>query len=467
MEDFELAWGKVKELLRAKMAPEAFNHWISGIVPLKVNDNVCYLGISSDFFAEWLATTYLPWIIESLEEVLKIEGIKVEFVEGFEREEVLEKDVAVVSKPEKKVAKAPKAVKSSASLDYSTVDSLGHRSALNPHYVFDTFVIGDSNKFCHAACTAVAKAPGTHYNPLFIHGGVGLGKTHIAQAVAHEVMKNNPKAKVECLSSEEFLNVYVDAMSNRKEAKFRSHFRSLDLLVIDDVQFFKGKERFQEEFFHTFNTLFNNHKQIVLTSDKPPHELDGLEGRLVSRFEWGVAAEVHVPDLETRAAILKQKQENYKIKVPNEVIFYIAERIKANVRRLEGALSKLVSFASLTKEPITRDLADKLLGSVFEEEVSTEVTVEKIIKLTAEHYDMRVSDITGKKRLANIVRPRQVAMFLSRKLTSLSTPEIGDCFGRNHATILHAVQKVEKEINKDEQFRLTVSKIERQLKSGC
>jgi len=459
MEDFKQIWEAVRTRLKERISPDPYNRYILGIVPLGLDGVVCTLGISSEFFADWLKNSYMDWIIEALEEVTGVEGIEVEFETGHE---VYEDHPNVETKPS---AVKPKAAKKPVKKK-EVVEERKQMSTLNPHYLFDTFVVGDSNKFCHAACSAVAGDPGKQYNPLFIYGGVGLGKTHVAQAIAHEVLDNNPKAKVECLSSEEFLNIYVDAMSQGKQNKFRKHFRGLDLLVIDDVQFLKGKEKFQEEFFHTFNTLFNGHKQIVLTSDKSPQELDGLEGRLVSRFEWGLSTEVCVPDLETRAAILKQKQDSLKIQVPNDVIFYIAERIKANVRRLEGALMKLVSYVSLTHEPVTRELAERLLGSIFEEEVSSEVTVDKIIKSTAEHYDLRVSDITGKKRLASIVGPRQVAMFLSRKLTKLSTPEIGEHFGRNHATILHAVQKVEKEISSDETYRLSVSKLERQLKMG-
>ncbi len=460
MSDFAQVWEKVKDRLRERISPDPFNRYILGIVPLELNGSICKLGISNDFFADWLKNAYVDWIIEAVQEVTGLEGVEVEFETGHE---VYEDHPNEETKPS--VVKAKKAPKKTVAKEKAS-EPRKQMSVLNPHYSFDTFVVGDSNKFCHAACKAVAGDPGKQYNPLFIHGGVGLGKTHAAQAIAHQVLDENPKAKVECLSSEEFLNIYVDAMSQGKQNSFRKHFRGLDLLVIDDVQFLKGKEKFQEEFFHTFNTLFNAHKQIVLTSDKSPQELDGLEGRLVSRFEWGLSTEVCVPDLETRAAILKQKQDSLKIHVPNDVIFYIAERIKANVRRLEGALMKLVSYVSLTHEPVTRELAEKLLGAIFEEEVSSEVTVDKIIKSTAEHYDLRVSDITGKKRIASIVGPRQVAMFLSRKLTKLSTPEIGEQFGRNHATILHAVQKVEKEITNDESYRLSVNKLERQLKMG-
>ncbi len=456
MDELKQIWGKTQDLLEVKLGKEEYGLWIKGISPISRNGKNIVLG-TNEFLANWITDGELyQQILDAMVEASGQKDLTLKLEGGHE--------LAVEEKPKrKKVAK--KTAKPVAEKEVDAITALKSSSTLNPTYLFDNFVVGDSNKFCHAACLAIAKAPGTDFNPLFIHGGVGLGKTHIAQAIAHEVKRNNPKAKVECLSSEDFLNVYVEAMSKRKESKFRRHFRNLDILVIDDVQFFKGKEKFQEEFFHTFNTLYNGHKQIVLTSDKPPHELDGLEGRLVSRFEWGVTTEVSIPELETRAAILKQKINNYKTKVdvPNEVIFYLAERIKNNIRRLEGAMMKVISYVSLTNEKVTRELADKLLGSIFEEESGSDVTVETIIKATADTFDLRVSDITGKKRQASIARARQLAMFLSRKMTNLSTPEIGDLFGRSHATILHAVQKVNKDMSADEEFKLLANRLERQL----
>ncbi len=463
MQSFELIWDKVRDILSVEISPQAFDRWIRGVTPIRLEGNTCYLGVPSETFSDMLAF-YLDWITSALKEVTKIDDIKIKYEYGFD---VFEDSPITIEEPklaEVKKVRAPVLVKSSlANKPEVMQDQL---SVLNPHYIFDEFVIGDSNKFSHTACQAVANEPGKAYNPLFIHGGVGLGKTHLAQAIAHKILVDKPDAHIECLSSEEFLNIYVEAMSKRNLADFRKHFRNLDLLVIDDVQFFAGKEKFQEEFFHTFNSLFNAHKQVVLTSDKAPHELAGLEGRLVSRFEWGLSAEVLVPDLETRAAILTRKQESLKIHVPQDVIFYIAEHVKANVRRLEGALMKLVNYASISQEEVTRQLAYDLLSSIFEEEVSLAVSVDSVMKLTADFYDISVTDIKGKKRTANIAKPRQLAMYLARKLTNLSTPELGKLFNRNHATILHAVQKIEKEIGLDEKFKLRCSKLERALRSS-
>ena len=463
MESFIEVWSRVRTILELEISSGAFDRWIRAITPIKMEGSVCYLGVANETVSSMLEF-YTDWIINATEEVTQVKGVSLKYEYGYE---VFESStLPIVEAPKssgliKKVVAKPK----NSSLKSDPIESREQLSVLNTQYTFDEFVIGDSNKFSHTACEAVAMEPGKAYNPLFIHGGVGLGKTHLAQAVAHKILANKPEAHIECLSSEEFLNIYVEAMSKRNLAEFRKHFRGLDLLVIDDVQFFAGKERFQEEFFHTFNTLFNAQKQIVLTSDKAPHELAGLEGRLVSRFEWGLSAEVLVPDLETRAAILTRKQEGLKIHVPQEVIFYIAEHVKANVRRLEGALMKLVNFASISKEEVTKELAYHLLSAIFEEEVKLEVTVEQVLKMTSEFYDVSISDIKGKKRTATISKPRQVAMYLSRRLTKLSTPELGRKFDRNHATILHAVQKVAKDMGKDETFKLQCAKLERALKS--
>lgn len=463
METFVKIWGKVREILEIEISPAAFNRWIRGVNPVKMEGNVCYLGVANETVSEMMSM-YTDWIINAIEEVTGVEKVTLKYVYGYDVFEDGTAPVAVAPKTQEVLKKEPAKPKNS-SLKSAPIELREQLSVLNSQYTFDEFVIGDSNKFSHTACEAVAMEPGMAYNPLFIHGGVGLGKTHLAQAVAHKILDTKPDAHIECLSSEEFLNIYVEAMSKRNLAEFRKHFRGLDLLVIDDVQFFAGKERFQEEFFHTFNTLFNAQKQVVLTSDKAPHELAGLEERLVSRFEWGLSAEVLAPDLETRAAILTRKQEGLKIHVPQEVIFYIAEHVKANVRRLEGALMKLVNYASISQEEVTKELAYQLLSGIFEEEVKLEVTVEQVLKTTSEFYDVSISDIKGKKRTAAISKPRQVAMYLSRRLTKLSTPELGRKFDRNHATILHAVQKVTKDMGKDETFKLQCAKLERALKS--
>lgn len=474
MPEIKDVWKSASDKLKLVLGDDVYKTWIAGIVPLQLNEKqdhiVCRLGIPNEIFAGWLIDNYMADIVNALETTLDSLDVEVQFEQGHipEENEAPEppkrkptKDDASDEEESEATPGRPKRVE----IDESGDDVSSH-SILNKHYTFDNFVVGESNEFCHAACMAVAKGPGKSYNPLFIHGGVGLGKTHLVQAIAHQLLSKKKRARVECLSSEEFLNIYIEAMSHKRLPSFRRHYRSLDLLVIDDVQFFNGKEKFQEEFFHTFNTLYNSNKQVVLTSDKAPHELSGLEQRLVSRFEWGLTTEVSSPGLETRMAILKQKQAHQKFKLNDDIIYYIAQRITNNIRRLEGALMRLISYMSLTGREVTLDVVNEQLGAIFEEEVSCEITIEKIVKLVSENFDLRVADILGKKRTGNIAKARQVAMYLTRKLTTLSTPVIGEEFGRNHATILHAVQRVEKDCERDETLRHTLNRLERQLKSG-
>jgi chromosomal replication initiator protein len=335
----------------------------------------------------------------------------------------------------------------------------------NRHFSFSSFVVGENNRFAHAACCAVADRPGLVYNPLFIHSPSGLGKTHLLQAIANSLHAAGSRLRIEFISSEEFSNKFIEALKGGQIAEFRAFYRNVDVLLIDDVHFFTGKERLQEEFFYTFNALYNGHKQIVLTSDRPPHEIGGLEKRLVSRFEWGLTADILPPDLETRIAILRKKQDNHAVKLDDAVLNYIADRVKSNIRRLEGALIRLVSYTSLTGQNVTLEVAEKLLAGVVDEEAVAPVTVERIQRQVAEYYDIRLADITGNRRPKNIAWPRQIAMYLSRRLTNLSSPAIAERFNRNHATILHAVSAIEKRMEEDAELRRNVALLERRLGS--
>ncbi len=342
-------------------------------------------------------------------------------------------------------------------------------SRYNPRYSFETFVVGENNKFAHAACLAVAESPGQAYNPLFIYGGTGLGKSHLLHAIAQDLLKRKKRARIECLTSEEFTNRYIEAVSTNSLPRFRQNFRNVDLLLIDDVQFFTaGKERTQEEFFHTFNALYNSHRQIVLASDRTPHEIDGLEKRLVSRFESGLITEIQTPDLETRLAILRRKQTMHTVKLGDDVLTFIATRIKSNIRRLEGALVRLVSHASIYPDrAMTVETAEQLLRPILEEEgTAGVVSMDRIQKAVAEEYSLRPTDMTSKGRQSSIAFPRQVAMYLCRRLTDCSSTEIGDAFVRNHATVLHAVKAVEAGMEARPEVRARVSLIERKLKGA-
>ena len=335
---------------------------------------------------------------------------------------------------------------------------------LNPRNTFESFVVGPNNEIAHAAALAVAQAPARTYNPLFIYGGVGLGKTHLMQAIGQYVWTKKRNVKVIYVSSELFINEFIDAIQHSNLVKFRKRYRQVDLLLIDDIQFLGGKERSQEEFFHTFNTLFDGHKQIVLSSDRPASEIANLEHRLVSRFEWGLTAELQPPDIETRMAILRKKARGMQIILRDEVFQFLASRIRTNVRRLEGALMRVASFASLSGRELTQEVVEHLLKDILQEEGRHSVTIEQIQRRVAEHFDVRVADMTSKRRPASIAFPRQVAMYLARELTKASLNEIGDAFGgRDHGTVLHACKLVKKRMAEQDNIRQTISFIDSSL----
>jgi len=338
--------------------------------------------------------------------------------------------------------------------------------ALNliPKYTFANFVVGASNQFAHASCLAVANQPGDHYNPLFLYGGVGLGKTHLVNATGHAVLGKRPNLKVVYLASESFMNELIASLRRDRMDKFKARFRSIDMLILDDVQFLAGKERTQEEFFHTFNSLYETHKQIVITSDRFPKEIPGLEDRLRNRFEWGLIADIQPPDMETRVAILHKKAEMENVPLPHEVAVFIASHINSNVRELEGSLTRLGAFSSLTNTEITIDLAKEVLHNTLRG-LHKEVTVENIQKAICEHFSLKLGELKSKRRTRNIALPRQMAMYLCRKHTSTSFPTIGDKFGgRDHSTVIHASKIMEKRIKADPFMQSTIETLERTLK---
>jgi chromosomal replication initiator protein len=346
--------------------------------------------------------------------------------------------------------------------------AVSRRSALLPKYTFDNFVVGGSNQFAHAASMAVANQPGDHYNPLFIYGGVGLGKTHLVNAIGHQVLDRREDARVVYLSSESFMNELIAALRRDRMDEFKARFRRVDVLIVDDVQFLAGRERTQEEFFHTFNSLYDAHHQIVLTSDKFPKEIPDLEERLRNRFEWGLIADIQPPDIETRVAILEKKAEFEGIELPQEVALYLATNIDSNVRELEGSLTRLGAFASLNKCPITVDFAREVLQSVLRDRADRVVTIESIQKVVCEFFRIRPTDLRSKRRTRTIAVPRQVAMYLCRRHTNASFPVIGDRFGgRDHSTVIHAVQVIERRVREDPTFQASVDRLERLLERPC
>ncbi|RSK25435.1 chromosomal replication initiator protein DnaA, partial [Bacillus sp. HMF5848] len=337
---------------------------------------------------------------------------------------------------------------------------------LNSKYTFDTFVIGQGNRFAHAASLAVAEAPAKAYNPLFIYGGVGLGKTHLMHAIGHYVLEHNPAAKVVYLSSEKFTNEFINSIRDNKTVDFRNKYRSVDVLLIDDIQFLAGKEQTQEEFFHTFNTLHEESKQIVISSDRPPKEIPTLEDRLRSRFEWGLITDITPPDLETRIAILRKKAKADGLDIPNEVMLYIANQIDSNIRELEGALIRVVAYSSLINKDINADLASDALKDIIPSSKPRVITIQDIQKVVSQHFNVKVEELKAKKRTRTIVEPRQVAMYLSRELTDASLPKIGEEFGgRDHTTVIHAHEKISKKLESDPNFQRTFKEIQSQLKN--
>ncbi len=441
-------WRDACDHLRKVLHPDVFSRWIEVIEPGTLEDRTLSLMVGNNFYQTWLEENYLS-LIQSAITAVSGESYAITFVIGRRTAPLPE---SVEPAPETK----------SAPRRHPVAPRTGGNPVFNPRFTFDDFVVGSSNNFGHAAALAVAQSPARAYNPLFIYGGSGLGKTHLMQAIGHHVLKNS-NARIAYLSSETFTNEYIDALQNKSLVQFRKKYRGMDLLLIDDIHFLAGKERMQEEFFHTFNALFDAHKQIVLTSDKPASEIQGLEQRLVTRFEWGLVTELQPPDLETRIAILRNKQALSGFKHADEIILFIAKTIRSNIRRLEGALIRATSYASLINRPLTIQDLETLLRDTLDQEKQEDLTFEQIMKTVADYYDIRLVDMTSKRRPAVITMPRQVAMYLCRSLTPSSLPEIGSAFGKTHATILHACRLVEKKMETNSELRQTVSHLSRVL----
>lgn len=434
-------WEKTLKIIKGELTEVSFNTWIKSITPISIDKDIIRFGVPNQFTKEILENRYKDLIINSLK---IITTKKYDLLFSVVSEETIDAE----ENTEKKLPKDP----SSNAEDTSTM--------LNPKYKFDSFVIGNSNRFAHAACLAVAEAPAKAYNPLFIYGGVGLGKTHLMHAIGHYILENNPKAKVVYVSSEKFTNELVNSIKDDKNVEFRTKYRNVDVLLIDDVQFIAGKERTQEEFFHTFNELHENNKQIILSSDRPPKEIPTLEDRLRSRFEWGLIADIQPPDFETRIAILKKKADVEKLDIPNEVMVYIATNIKSNIRELEGALIRIVAFSSLTNKEISIDLASEALKDIISNKQNKQITIELIQDVVASYFNIRIEDFKSARRTRNITYPRQIAMYLCRKLTDMSLPRIGEEFGgRDHTTVIHAYEKISGALKEDDELKYTIKEI--------
>ncbi|PTX98180.1 chromosomal replication initiator protein DnaA [Spartobacteria bacterium LR76] len=452
-------WSSISEVIRQRISADGYERWFHGVDIVSDDGIRMVLSVPNPIHQFFIESNYLPLVQDAAAEVLG-SARKIQFVAPSREDGA----AVAANSAAPQEAPAPKVtVRERASASASSSAS-GSASGLNSRNTFETFVVGSNNQFAHGAAIAVAKSPAKTYNPFFVYGGSGLGKTHLLQAIGHYVLANQKSARVVYLSSEQFTNEFIDAIQHGTLVKFRKKYRQADVLMIDDIQFLAGKERSQEEFFHTFNTLHDGHKQIVLSSDRPASEIEKLEQRLVSRFEWGMTAELQPPDMETRIAILKKKAEGLHINVEPWVIEFLADRIRNNVRRLEGALMRVASYKSLSDREISRDVIENLLRDIFQEQARRAVTIEQIQRKVAEHYDVRLADMTSKRRPANIAFPRQVAMYLARELTNSSLNDIGDAFGgKDHGTVIHACKLIKRRITEDEQTRHTIKMLDSQL----
>jgi chromosomal replication initiator protein len=451
----EKIWTGARDMLRTLLNPDIYNLWFAPLRASQANGESITLEVANDFCELWLKDNYGGLIQDAVTHAAG-KALKVHF-----RVSAHGTSAPSKTEPAPRIEEGPDESAEKAAGGKDLKDILH----FNPKNTFENFVVGTNNHFAHAAAIAVAQAPGKSYNPLFVYGGVGLGKTHLLHAIGQYVVRHNRHAKVAYVSSEKFTNEYIDAIQNNQLVRFRKKYRQTDVLLIDDIQFLSGKERIQEEFFHTFNALHENHKQLVMTCDRPAAEIQNLEHRLVSRFEWGLVTDLQPPDIETRLAILRKKGQSMGVELAPEVLNFLAQRIRANIRRLEGALVRVASFASLTGKKVSVEIVEGLLRDVLNEEGRNTITIETIQKKVAEHYDLRVADMTSKRRPEHIAFPRQVAMFLSRHLTDSSLSAIGEAFGgRDHGTVLHACRQVKDRMEVDANVRKAVNYLEDQLK---
>ncbi len=435
-------WKSVLKIIEVETSGVSFSTWFKDTQLIDIQNDTIAISVKNEFTKEILSTRYYELIQNSIMQVLNKE---------YELTFVLPNETSFGSK--------------TANTD-KILDPLNNQSNLNPRYVFDTFVVGNSNRMAHAAALAVAEAPARAYNPLFLYGGVGLGKTHLMHSIAHYILAHNANAKVLYASSEKFTNELINSIKDDKNESFRNRYRNIDVLLIDDIQFIAGKERTQEEFFHTFNTLHEANKQIIISSDRPPKEIETLEERLRSRFEWGLIADIQNPDLETRIAILRKKAEMESLSIQEDVLLFIAKTVVSNIRELEGALNRIIAFSSLSNKPISVELSSEALKDLISKDRPKVITADYIQETVCMYFDLKPEDLKSSKRTRNIAYPRQIAMYLCRKLTDLSLPKIGEKFGgRDHTTIIHGFEKISKDLETDLELGQIINELERKISS--
>lgn len=425
-QDYIVVWEKVLDSLRQEIGSTSFDIWFSKVKYNSSRDDKIIISVPNTLTKEWIESRYL----ENMERYFR---------------ELTNPNISIIFTTE-------------------SIKKNTYISPFNSKYTFDTFVVGNSNRFAHAACYAVGETPSKAYNPLFIYGGVGLGKTHLMQAIGHRIIKNYPKYSVMYVSSEQFTNELIGSIKDDNTSGFRNKYRNIDVLLIDDIQFLAGKERTQEEFFHTFNTLYEANKQLVISSDRPPRNIPTLEDRLRSRFEWGLITDIQTPDFETRVAILRKKAHNDNFNIPYDVLDYIANYIDSNIRELEGALVKLVAFATINNLPLDMNTATIALKDILPPPGPKKITIESIQKEVCNFFDLELNEMLSKKRSKNLVVPRQVAMFLCRKMTDASLPLIGDQFGgRDHTTVIHSIEKISRELSEQSEMAVAIKEISKKI----
>ncbi|WP_172254831.1 chromosomal replication initiator protein DnaA [Saccharibacillus deserti] len=441
-------WQQILSIIQTKLSKPSFDTWFKATEVIQLTQGALTVSAPTTFAVEWLESRYTKLVAQVAFDVLG-RNVTVKFVieEPGHEEESLQKQ------------STPPPTPVQVSVEANT-------NMLNPKYTFDTFVIGSGNRFAHAASLAVAEAPAKAYNPLFLYGGVGLGKTHLMHAIGHYILQHNPSSRVVYISSEKFTNEFINSIRDNRGESFRNKYRNIDILLIDDIQFIAGKESTQEEFFHTFNALHEESKQIIISSDRPPKEIPTLEERLRSRFEWGLITDIQPPDLETRIAILRKKARAEKLDVPNEAMMYIANQIDTNIRELEGALIRVVAYSSLTNQDVTAHLAAEALKDIIPSSRPRIITIQDIQQRVGEYYNLKMEDFKARKRTKAIAFPRQVAMYLSRELTDYSLPKIGEAFGgRDHTTVIHAHEKISQSLKIDQELTKVVHSLTEKIKN--
>ncbi|WP_322907164.1 chromosomal replication initiator protein DnaA [Paenibacillus campi] len=440
-------WQQILSIIQTKLSKPSFDTWFKATKALTFTEHSIVISAPTTFAVEWLESRYTKLVSSTVYEFLGRQ-VDVKFV----IEEAMPEEALILQH----TPAQPAAVQTEEPV----------ANMLNPKYTFDTFVIGAGNRFAHAASLAVAEAPAKAYNPLFLYGGVGLGKTHLMHAIGHYILQHNPNSKVVYISSEKFTNEFINSIRDNRGESFRNKYRNIDILLIDDIQFLAGKESTQEEFFHTFNALHEESKQIIISSDRPPKEIPTLEERLRSRFEWGLITDIQPPDLETRIAILRKKAKAENLDIPNEAMMYIANQIDTNIRELEGALIRVVAYSSLTNQDVTSHLAAEALKDIIPSSRPKMITIQDIQQRVGEYYNLKLEDFKARKRTKAVAFPRQIAMYLSRELTDYSLPKIGEAFGgRDHTTVIHAHEKISQSLKSDQDLFKVVNSLMDKIKN--